>query len=177
MNKHTPPAPPTLPVLSPSLLTTFGSLSGGERRIFKRLYLALWRFLWPVSRLDGVALGYTIPRCLVELNPRLSISSWFMLSRLYILTGGGATAIDSRMIHFNSYDREVIRTLMNHKFVIRTSFDPEHPYLRKASHINLTYISLTPPGLSFFRVVVKKINQSAYLDTLAACTGPKEKGQ
>lgn len=172
MNSHSPD-PPLLNTLSPSLLTQFNTLSAGGRRLFKQVYLAVWHHLWPVSRFDAVALAYSLPGTLNSLDPRLSVIQWFVLSRLYVLTSAGSQTIDSRNIQFSAWDRQVIQVLMQHQFVVRTSFDPAHPHAVKPSHITKTYITLTPSGLSFFRVVVKEINKQACKDSYLASVGSK----
>lgn len=171
-------SPPLLSTLSPSIQTMYTSCGGADRKTFKRLYLAVWRFLWPLSRYDAVVLAYAIPGVLKKLDaPGLCISDWFMLSRLFMLTSGGSHCVDSRNVPFTVWDREVIRTLMQLGYVIRTSFDPAHPRAVKPSHISKTYISLTPSGIAFFRVVVEKISRAVRDDTLNASTGRKRESQ
>lgn len=160
MNESVPPVP-SLPVLSPSLLTTFGSLCGGgvERRLFKRLYIAVWHYLWPIRRMDEVAQAYTIPGALGLIKPSVSISQWFLLSRLWVLSGSGAVALDSRNYTFTSSQRHYVADLINMGLLIRTSFDPAAPHAVKPSHIQRTYISFTPAGVRYYRVVVKESNK------------------
>ncbi len=173
MEVSVPPAP-NLPILSPSLLTVFGSISGGaERRLFKRLYIAVWHYLWPIRRMDEVSQAYTLPGALGSLKPSVSVYQWFLLSRLWVLSGGGAVAIDSRNHTFTSTERNMIANLIDHRLLIRTTFDPLAPHAVKPSHIVKTFISFTPLGVQFYRVVVKGCNKRLMNDLYPSLVSSK----
>lgn len=171
-----PPSPPSLPTVSSTLLTQFNTLSGGDVRLFKTVYMALWRWLWPVSRFDSITLAYLIPGVLASLSPRLTTYQWFTLCKLYTLSRGGAAAVNTRNYQFTPMEGQHITHMMRQGIVIRTSFDPAHPHLVKPSHINKTYISFTAPGISFYKAVVKEIHRTSYIDTYRSIVSHKTKG-
>ena len=172
------PDPPLLPFLSTSLHTTYSSLrGGGERSLFKRLYLAVWRYLWPISRIDPVALAYMIPDSLELNSTRLTVYEWFMLCRLIVLTDSGSHSIDTMFIKIRPSDYHTLRKLKSLGFITRTTFNPADPYGIKPSHITNHYITLNPSGVQYYRGVVKQISKLVHNDLFAASTGAKQKGQ
>ena len=116
------PDPPTLLTLSPTLLRKFTTLSGGDVRTFKQVFIALWRWLWPISRLESISLVYNLPVVLGSLSPRLSVYQWFTLSKLYLLTSGGGGAVNTRNYQFRPMEGQHITQLMRLGVVVRTSF-------------------------------------------------------
>lgn len=174
MNKQPLPAIPPIPTISPSLLTAFGSLRGGGQRMWKALYGAVWRYLWPKSRLTDVALCYAIPVALKQSSPLLHNSQWFTLSKLWLCSDGGAQAVNTRQYPMNGDESKAIKIMMGHSLLVRTSFDPAHPYLVRPSHINKTYISFTTAGIAYYLAVVDLINKRAQSDTIGGIIEPKE---
>lgn len=172
--KQQQPLPPSLPTVSPVLLTQFNTLSGGDVRLFKQVYMALWRWLWPLSRFDVITLGYLIPGVLASLSPRLTVQLWFMLSKLYYLTSGGGAAVDTRNYPFTKTEINYIGKLIKAGMINRTSFDPAHPHAVKPSHIVKTYISLTVPGITYYNAVVKEIHRTSHIDTYKLSVGRKQ---
>jgi len=170
------PSPPSLPTVSPLLLTTFNTLSGGDVRLFKQVYLAVWRFLWPVSRFDVITLAYLIPGTLAQVKPKITVYQWFMLCKLYFLTSGGGAAVDSCKYPFTTTELNYISKLINAGLIHRTTFDPAHPHAVKPSHINNTFISFTVPGITFYKAVVKEIHRTSHIDTYRLSVGRKTKG-
>lgn len=168
------PDPPPLHALSPSLLTKFRTLSGGDVRTFKQVFIALWRWLWPISRFDSITLAYSLPDVLAQVEPSLTVYEWFTLCKLYVLTGGGVTSLNTRNFPIEHNDKRRVKTMMNHKLLVRTSFDPAHPHLVRPSHINKTYISFTPLGIRFYKLVVKELHRLSYEDSYRLTLGTKE---
>lgn len=173
IDKQAPP-PPSLPTVSTVLLNQFKSISGGDVRLFKQVYLALWRWLWPISRFDSIALAYLIPGTLAQVTPRLTTYQWFTLCKLYFLTSGGGAAVNTRNYQFTTTEGQNITHLMRSGLLVRTTFDPAHPHAVKPSHINKTYISFTPYGLSFYKVVVKNVHKASHIDTYRLTVGHKQ---
>ena len=171
-----PPSPPSLPTVSTVLFNQFNTLSGGDVRLFKTVYMALWRWLWPVSRFDVITLGYLIPGVLASLSPRVTVYQWFMLCKLYFLTSGGGGAVDSRNYPFTTTELNYISKLINAGMIRRTTFDPAHPHAVKPSYINNTFISFTVPGITYYRAVVKEIHRTSHIDTYRLSVGRKTKG-
>lgn len=174
MNEQQTPLPPSLPTVSLSLLNQFKSISGGDVRVFKQVYMALWRWLWPMSRFDSITLAYLVPGVLASLSPRLTVYQWFMLCKLYFLTSGGGAAVDSRNYPFSLTERNYISKLINAGLIRRTTFDPAHPHAVKPSHINNTFISFTVPGITFYKAVVKEIHRTSHIDTYKLSVGRKQ---
>ena len=169
---------PSLPILSPSLHTKYNTLSGAvERRLFKSIYIAVWHYLWPVRRFDEISQAYTLPGALGSLQPTVTVSQWFMLSKLWVLTSAGAVAVNSRNYSFTNTDRNIIAKLQDHALLIRTSFDPAAPYAVKPSHIQRTYISFTPAGVHYFRGVVKECDRLMMYDLYPALGSSKQKAR
>lgn len=170
---ESPPSPPSLPSLSPTLLSQFQSLPGGGRVLFKTVFHALWRWLWPLSRVDAVALAYAIPSLLDKMNPRLSALQFFMLCRLITLSGGGSSAVNTLDRPFNDAEGKHLIRLSQLGFIVRTSFDPAHPHRVRPSHITKTYISLTPSGISFYKLVVYRTRKAVNDDLYTLAMGRK----
>lgn len=172
MNKLAPD-PVLPPTLSPSLVTQFKALPGGGRSLFKRLYFGLWRYLWPVSRLDQIALAYPAAVILAQVN--LPPSRFWMLCRLWVLSSGGKIAVNSRHYPFDKHHRQYIADNIKLGYLVRTSFDPAHPHAVRPSHIQRTWISFTPAGVRFFKSVVQRINDYARKDVLSFIDASNEK--
>jgi len=171
------PDPPSLLTLSPVLLRKFKTLSGGDVKTFKQMFIALWRWLWPISRFDVVLLAYNLPVVLDQALPHLTVHQYFMLAKLYLLSGGGSQAVNSRHYKFRGMENQHIKLLMRFGLLTRTSFDPAHPYLVKPSHINKTYISLTTSGIAFHKLVVKELHRLSHNDVYLLALGQKETSQ
>lgn len=159
MDKTTPD-PPSLYTLSPSILKTFTSLRGGQQTLFKALFMALWRYLWNIRRITPVAHCYALKSALMSLQPSLSVSQWFVLSKLYLFSEAGSLAIDSRSLNIKpgSWEIKCITSLSRLKFIRRTSFDPANPRLLSHRSNQKVFISFTPSGISFYGVVLKRLN-------------------
>jgi hypothetical protein len=167
---------PSPPSLSSTLLTQFNTLSGGAGvRIFRTMYLHLWRYLWPVSRFDDVALAYTLPRVLGSLDPLLTLHQWFTLSKLHTLSRGGVDAVNTRSYPFTKVEGHHIARLIEHNMIRRTSFDPAHPHLVRPKHIQRTYISFTPSGLNYFRGVLREMYRTSHNDIYLLTIGSNKK--
>ncbi len=169
----TTPSPlPSLPVLSPQLHIKYNTLSGAvERRLFKSIYIAVWHYLWPVRRFDEVAQAYPLPGALDSLKPAVKLAQWFILSKLWMLSNSGAVAVDSRNHSFSRTESNYIGRLQAIGLLIRTSFDPAHPYAVKPIYIVKTYISFTPAGVHYYRGVVKKCNTMMMADLYPTLRG------
>ena len=174
--KEQTPSPPTLSSISPTLLTTFGSISGGGQRVFRTVFLALWRWLWPISRLDPMILAYLLPAALDQVEPNITLHQWFILSKLYFLSSGGAVAVNSHTYRFTSRERHVIPRLMDHGLIIRTTFNPADPYAIKPRSIQKTYISFTAVGVRYYKLVVKEVHRISHKDIYLLSLGMKEQG-
>ena len=174
-NQQQPSPVPSLPTLSLSLFSKYNTLSGAvERRLFKSIYIAVWHYLRPVSSFVDIAQVYVVPGALQLIQPILTLTQWFMLSRLWILSSQGAVAVDSRNYSFGSTDRNVIANIKDHGLLIRTSFDPAAPYAVKPKHIQKTYISFTPSGIHYYRGVVKQCDRLLMLDLFPALGSTNE---
>jgi len=169
------PSSPSLSVSSSSLLTTFVTLSGGERRLFKRLYTALWHYLWPMSEFDAVSVVYTLPWVLNQSDPRITVHQWFALSRLYVLTNGGAVAFNNINKAFDTHERARLTQMIHLDLLLRTTFDPAQPHAVKPSHITRTYVSFTPTGVKYYNDTVKQINERAHIDIYHATTAATDR--
>jgi hypothetical protein len=172
MNKLAPD-PVLPPSLSPALLSQFSALSGGGRSMFKRLYFALWRYLWPISRLDQIALAYPAPLILAQAN--LLPSDYWLLCRLWVLSSGGRIAVNSRYYPFTKVHRQIIADNIKRGYLVRTSFDPANPHAVRPSHIQRTWISFTPSGVRSFKSLLEQINNYARKDVLAFIDASNQK--
>lgn len=158
-----PPDPPSLLTLSPSLLTTFNTLRGGQRPVFRRLFIAVWHYLWPISKLDGVLFCAMLPKCLGEVRPH----QFFMLCRLYLLSDQGRQTIDRRNLVLRAGDLDFINQLKHLGFIRRTTFDPLAPHLITHRCNAPIFISFTPAGIAFVRGALKRISTAVRDDLLS----------
>jgi len=176
MDKNTPD-PPSLYDLSPSLQKAYVSLHGGAALLFRRLFIALWRYLWPVSRVSPVANSYVLPRLLKSLKPALTMSQWFMLCRLYIISGAGSLVVDSRQLKLSRFDLSCVYALEDHKLITRTRFDPLNPRLTSHRTTKPVFITFTPSGIAFYRGAINVINYAVMNDVMNYQPLSNKKGQ
>ena len=173
--KETIPDPPSLLTLSPSLLRKFRTLSGGDVRTFKQVFIALWRWLWPISRLNDLVLAYSIPSSLAQVNPSITLFEFFLVCKLYLLSGGGSQAVNTVNYTFSPGERQHLKRLKHLHLITRTSFDPLHPHLVRPSHINRTYISLTPSAITMYKAVMREVHRTSHNDLYLLSLGQKRK--
>jgi hypothetical protein len=169
--------PPSLGSLSPSLLTSFGSLSTGARKLFLRLYRAVWNHLVPFSRLMDAAHLWDLPSLLSGLSPSISVHSFFMLSRLWLLTGAGASSVDVRALGLSSSEVKQVSMLVRSSLVSRSYFDPLHPHLSAFRSRQIVFISLTPAGITFYKLVLQALRDRSRADLLNYLRYQHKKGQ
>jgi hypothetical protein len=132
--------------------------------VFKRLFIALWRYLWPISRIDPLIWCYVLPDALGTLK----LTEWFVLCRVWVHTSGGANAIDSRLVKFDGNERTRLAKMIKLGYLVRSSFDPASPRLVSSRCINRVYISFTPSGIRFVRGVLQSISKAVRDDLLQA---------
>ena len=166
---------PSLSLLGGAVLKDFNSLHNGAKGVFRRLYLALYNWLVPQSKLEIFYMSNYINPALDQLNPKVSMYEFYLLARLYYLSGGGVHALDSRMIKFTTTENKYIRNLMKLGFITRSSFDPASPYLISNRCIQKVYLNLTMPGITFYNKLVVTVYNEAKMDLFALTQNQNKK--
>jgi hypothetical protein len=174
MNTNYLPPVPSLSVISPTVIKRFNSLSGGQKNLFKTVYLALWRYLYPFSKLDAVAYGYMLNTALKQ-YPMIKLNShqFYTLARLWVLSAGGKQTVNRLNHVFKSNERCNIGYFKQMGLITVTSFDPAHPHLVRPQSISRSYLSFTPAGIKYYRGVVDKAVKLVRDDILNGMTGTK----
>ena len=166
-----PPDPPSLDILSPSsspsssLMKAF--VSSHNTIVFRRMFKALWRYLWPVSRVAAISHSYAVKAVLKKMQPVLTISHFYILGRLYLVSAGGSLTIDSRRIKLRSYESVCITDLCRHKLMHRTCFDPLHARLSSHRSTQKVFVSFTPAGIAFYRGVLRRVREYVMHDAMS----------
>ncbi|MBE3086042.1 MAG: hypothetical protein IMZ64_07485 [Bacteroidetes bacterium] len=155
-----------IPSLPSSSLAKFLSLCGGERAAFNHLYHRLWAHLWPIKQVEALSFGYAVNPVADDLG--LIPGQVWLLSRLWVLSGGGVRAVNSMHHSFTNHEKHLISKFMKSGHIVRTSFDPALPDAVKPAYIQRTYISLTPSGVFLFKSVVRKIDKYIQSDVLGS---------
>lgn len=146
---------PSLSMFSGAVLSDFNRLRGGARGTFKRIFIAVWNYLFNVSRLDDLQLYYYLPKVLEE--HKIKPTTFFTLCRLWVYSLGGSVTVDSRKFKHNDHDNMRIKELMRMGLVTRSAFDPSSPYLIKNRCMQHVFITFTAKGVAFYKSVVKDL--------------------
>jgi hypothetical protein len=118
-----------------------------------------------VSKIDTLGFGYAVPFVLAQ--EEIHSGQFWMMSRLWVLSASGSQAVNTHHYKMDkTQEHKNIRSLVDLGFLIRTSFDPAHPYAVRPSHIQRTYISFTPAGVRYYKSVVEKVNRYVRDDVL-----------
>lgn len=133
-------------------------MNPGERSLFKTIYKKVWEHVFNYSKVQELAEFFPLPGVLYSYKPQLSPAVFFMLSKVYFLTCGGAKSIDSRLIYFKAYERQLMQKLTALEFIERGAFDPLRPSQRCVQHV---FISITFKGLTYYNDIVKRCNIEA----------------
>jgi hypothetical protein len=169
MNKsatlHSSDNDPSLPSLSSSLTSYFNGGGVVDKKIFREMYTYLWSKLWPVGKVDPVSFGYAVS--LIVPSFELVSGQFWLLSHLWVLSGGGVNAVNSMDHTFTRDENKHIIAFVKSGIVVRTSFDPARPHAVKPSFIHRTYISLTPPGVKLYKSMVHEVNKHVKNDILS----------
>jgi DNA-binding MarR family transcriptional regulator len=155
---------PSVPSLSSGLLTLFGALDNNKRRIFRKLYTYLWRYLVPLRNYSPLQ-DYWGMHNIVKTKYNMSFNELALLSWLYQATARGNKIIDSRLTNY--YDDLVIspRDIVRHFTAFRRSgiirrywHDPSLPYLSRSVANVAVFIQLTDAGVK----LVENIERDTY---------------
>lgn len=151
------------------------------KKLFLRLYRAVWSYLWPLSRLGDVSQVYDLPAVLRTISPAtLTAYEFLLLSRFWSLSFGGVRVVDSRAVkqlQVDSYTRAVAYRLQKFGLITRSYFDPSRPHKTSHRAMNHVFISITPKGITYFKKVLKALNRTVARDHLDYENYRHEKGQ
>lgn len=162
MNIKKTPSAPSIPYISKKLHNKYKTMQPLERKLFKSIYVKIWNFVFNVSKVHELATLYPLPYVLWDYSPRVSPSVFFMFSKIYTLTLGGAKTIDSRLMTFRAHERQLMQILNRLGFIGRGAFDPLRPSLRCVQHV---FVWVTPAGIQFYNDIVKLIDHKTMQET------------
>lgn len=169
---------PSLGSLSGSLVEDYRLLPPDGRRLFLRAYRSLWQYLVPLSGLEPLGHYSGLPVVLNSLSPRLTVHTFCLFSRLYVLSGAGARAVDLRGLSLHFSDRaRLIPHMIKNGLLTRSFFDPSYPHLLPYRHVRPVFLSLTGEGVAFYRLVLSKLREHARKEQVQYMEHQKEKGQ
>jgi hypothetical protein len=158
------PVSPSSPVLSSDLLTLFGALDNGKRRIFRKLYSYLWRYLRPLENYS-IMQDYWAFHAVITDKYNLPFSLVALLSWLYQVSGQGKLIIDTRRfkglrpVAMSAGNRfESMSTLRKSGYIERYSRDPSAPYLLRSVSRQPIFIKVTDAGVK----LIKDIERDTY---------------
>jgi len=158
------PVSPSSPVLSSDLLTLFGALDNGKRRIFRKLYTYLWRYLRPLDNYSILQDYWAFHYVITDVY-KLPFGLVALLSWLYQVSGKGVNIIDSRRF-YNT--RPVAMSVRNHYeymsvlrksgYITRYTRDPSAPYLLRSVSRQPIFIKVTAEGCK----LIENIERDTY---------------
>jgi hypothetical protein len=159
MNKTT--NPPALGTLSPSLLSSFLLLGAGARKLFIKLYSSVWAHLVPISRIDAGAYLFGLSLLLSNLTPSMSVHCFLMLCRFWLLSLAGSRSVDVRALGLKSHEVKQVSILVRAGILSRSYFDPLHPHLIAYRSRQLVFISFTPAGITYIKLVLHSLQRQS----------------
>lgn len=154
----------SLPSLSSDLLTLFGALDQNKRRIFRKLYTYLWRYLRPLDNYS-IMQDYWAFHIIVEEQYKLPFGLVALLSWLYQASARGKLIIDSR--RFGGADPimmtianrwEYMSALRKSGYITRFTRDPSAPYLLRSVSRQPIFIKVTSEGCK----LIENIERDTY---------------
>ena len=152
------------PVLSSDLLTLFGALDNGKRRIFRKLYTYLWRYLRPLDNYSILQDYWAFHYVITDVY-KLPFGLVALLSWLYQVSGKGVNIIDSRRFNNtrpvamsvrNIY--EYMSALRKAGYITRFTRDPSAPYLLRSVSRQPIFIKVTDQGCK----LIENIERDTY---------------
>jgi hypothetical protein len=152
------------PVLSSDLLTLFGALDNGKRRIFRKLYTYLWRYLRPLDNYSILQDYWAFHYVITDVY-KLPFGLVALLSWLYQVSGKGVNIIDSRRFNNTRPVAMSVRNIYEYMSVLRKSGyierytrDPSAPYLLRSVSRQPIFIKVTDAGCK----LVEDIERETY---------------
>lgn len=162
---------PPLSSLSPSLLKQFKLLSGGGVDLFRMMYTKMWNHLFPYSKLVEVAIIYTLPDILAKYYKGITVGDILLLLRLWFLSQGSKKTINTSYDRIHRRESFRIKKFIEAGYIVRTSFDPLHPYALRPASISKNYISWTPAGVAFMHKIIERMKVQAQNDVINGFSG------
>lgn len=168
---------PSLGSLSTSLLSSFLSLGAGARRVFIRLYSAVWAHLVPISRVDAGVYLFGLVVLLSRLSPSISVHCWLVLSRFWLLSLSGSRSVDVRALGLSSSEIKQVSKLVSSGILRRSFFCPLHPHLAAYRSQQPVFVTFTPAGITFFKLVLRSLRDRSREEVFQYMNYEHKKGQ
>jgi hypothetical protein len=142
----------TSPVLSTDLLALYGALTDGKKRLFRKMYTYLWRYLLPLENYSIMQNYWALHQVLTVSYP-LAPCKLALLSWLYQVSAKGKLIIDSRctrgmmpvVMAKRNYER-YYSELRKSGYITRFTRDPSAPYLLRSVSRQPIFIKVTDQG-------------------------------
>lgn len=154
----------SLPSLSSDLLFMFGALGADKKRIFRKLYTYLWRYLRPLENYSILQDYWAFHYVITDIY-KLPFGLVALLSWLYQMSGKGALIIDTRRFKgmrpvalcvANHW--EYMATLRKSGYITRFTRDPSAPYLLRSVSRQPIFIKVTSEGCK----LIENIERDTY---------------
>lgn len=164
---HNLPDAPNVGSVSPDIFRLFRGLNSVNRKFFKRIYRAVWAYLWPVSRFHDMAHVFLLPDVLRNLNgPKITLIQFILLSRCWVLSNSGKVAFKLvEHTELSNTDYLNIRVLVDAGLLLRSHHDPGKPYSLRLYHASWLYFS--GAGVVYYKKVLgqyRKAIEKLYLN-------------
>lgn len=152
------------PVLSADLLALYGALTEGKKRLFRKMYTYLWRYLLPLQDYSIMQDYWALHQVLTVSYP-LAPCKLALLSWLYQASARGKLIIDSRLIRGmmpvimakRNYER-YYSELRKSGYITRFTRDPSAPYLLRSVSRQPIFIKVTSEGCK----LIENIERDTY---------------
>ena len=163
----------SLRVSSSSSIPSLTSIGGGldllynklsEKKLFRRIFLKVWRYLLPVTELDKISYSYVVYSGALAKHFNLVPLDFYVLCRLWVLSRGGKDTMDSRYLKGNSRVRLSIFKLASRGIISRSFYHPLHPHEIKYRSNRHVFLYFSEYGIKFYNDVLKYINKCVIND-------------
>lgn len=173
------------PSLSPELNRFYSMLSGDNKRIFSRVFLWVWRYLFGlrsfIERAGSLSMYWAIDMERQKLN--ITHSQLAVLSFIYYASGCGHQIIHSDSVYNSPVLPNNLKTSKEHilcelklmGYVERFTRNPSAPYLSSSVNRHPVYLKLSDKAINMIQGVEGNIYKLIIHTSLDDLTGANKK--
>lgn len=162
-----------LPSLTNQLKAQFLLLDVVQQRLFKRVFVWMWRHVNESFRLTGIVYNYWAAESF-RLSSSLTSLELSILSYLYMLSDRGNITIKSCQVYESgvfhtsaSVLDDILQRLVKRGYITRNYRDPVNPYLKINTSKHRIFIRFTRPGVKLMQQFEYTINYNTMRSSLA----------
>ena len=164
---------PSLPSLTNQLKAQFLLLDGVQQKLFKRVFVWMWRHVNESYRLTGIVYNYWAAESF-RLSSSLTSLELSILSYLYMVSDRGNITIKSSQVYESgvfhtsvSVLDDLLQRLVKKGYITRNYRDPVSPYLKINTSKHRIFIRFTRPGIKLMQQFEYTINYNTMRSSLA----------